>query len=81
MENPNVHFPCRKKMRLWLKKSIPWLSQRIKDALGVPDKIERYAAMRAAKSEVLKELGEASWIGKRKFRQPFRTFRKPSAGT
>ncbi len=34
-------------------------SQRIKDALGVPDKIERYAAIRAVKSEVLAELGEA----------------------
>lgn len=34
-------------------------SQRIKDALGVPDKIERYAAVRAVKSEVLAELGEA----------------------
>jgi polyribonucleotide nucleotidyltransferase len=34
-------------------------TQPIKDALGVPDKIERYAAIRAVKSEVLAELGEA----------------------
>ncbi len=42
-----------------MKKSRSLASQPIKDALGVPDKIERYAAIRAVKSEVLAELGEA----------------------
>ena len=42
-----------------VKKVEALASQPIKDALGVPDKIERYAAIRAVKSGVLAELGEA----------------------
>ncbi len=56
---PKRAFSMPEKDAALVEKVDSLASQRIKDALGVPDKIERYAAMRAVKSEVLKELGEA----------------------
>ena len=56
---PKRAFSMPEKDAALVEKVDSLASQRIKDALGVPDKIERYAAMRAVKSELLKELGEA----------------------
>jgi polyribonucleotide nucleotidyltransferase len=50
--------------------------QRIKNALGIPEKMERYAAMRAAKSEVLKELGEAFLDRKEEVSETFQSIQK-----
>ncbi len=51
-------------------------TQRIKDALGVTDKIERYAAIRAAKSEVMTALGEAFIDRKEEVSEIFQSIQK-----
>ena len=51
-------------------------TQRIKDALGVTDKIERYAAIRTAKSEVMTALGEAFIDRKEEVSEIFQSIQK-----
>ncbi len=55
---PKRAFSAPEKDAALVEKVESLASQRIKLALGNPDKIERYAAIRTAKSEVLKALGE-----------------------
>lgn len=56
---PKRAFSVPEKDAVLVEKVESLASQRIKDALGVTDKMERYAAIRAAKADLMNELGDA----------------------
>ena len=73
---PKRAFSMPEKDAALVEKVDSLASQRIKDALGIPDKIERYAAMHNVKSEVLKELGEAFMDRKEEVSATFQDIQK-----
>lgn len=56
---PKRAFSVPEKDAVLVEKVESLASQRIKDALGITDKMERYGAIRAVKAEVMNALGEA----------------------